>query len=117
MNNNTNTANRPRRPMTFQDAHRGTETFKYVPRRTLGVQNALWGALGFILLVVVVSVASVWALRVQMTPPADRICSEYVGPTATLDYENGVWSRSGNVIGYSLYEDSPIMSTASCAGL
>lgn len=117
MNNNITINTRPRRPRTLQSAPRALETFKYAPRRTLGVQNAIWGAIGFILLLVVTSVASIWTMRAQMTPPVAATCTEFVGSTHNMEYENGVWTSQGHVIGYGQFEDSKIMSTPSCAGL
>lgn len=121
MNNNNNNNITPNaRIRTTSESARSPkvlEMFDYVPKRTLGVQNALWMALGFILLLLVTAIASIWTMRAQISPPASSSCTEYVGPTSNLDYENGVWTSQGHVIGYGQFEDSKIMSTPSCAGL
>jgi hypothetical protein len=66
---------------------------------------------------VVFALAIVGALLMggyEMNHPASNACQPIHPELAGADYSEGVWTRGGTIIGFSLEEDSVIVNDADC---
>jgi hypothetical protein len=69
------------------------------------------------LLVVTIGLILLWTVTVSsLRPIVNQLgCSEYIGGTAGLHYDNGRWIDGyGNTVGYSAHEDTTIYDQAGC---